>query len=83
MTLTVELSLYPFNADYKLLIKDFIAELNKQEGLQTTTFPTATMIHGEYNHVMDTLKKLIVWSYETHGREVFVAKFIPGHDLDS
>lgn len=81
MQITVELSLYPFNTEYKTLIKDFITELNKQDGLQTTTFPTSTMIHGEYNQVMDSLKKLIAWSYDTHGREVFVAKFIPGHDL--
>ena len=82
MQITVELSLYPFNTDYKTLIKDFITELNKQDGLQTTTFPTSTMIHGEYNQVMDSLKKLIAWSYDAHGREVFVAKFIPGHDLN-
>lgn len=81
MQITVELSLYPFNSDYKTLIKDFIAELSAIEGLQTTTFPTSTMIHGEYNLVMDSLKKLIAWSYDTHGREVFVAKFIPGHEI--
>jgi len=39
------------------------------------------MIHGEYAHVMDTLKELFAWSYGKHGREVFVAKFIPGHEL--
>jgi uncharacterized protein YqgV (UPF0045/DUF77 family) len=81
MNITVELSLYPFNADYKTLIKDFITELNKRDGLVINTTPTSTMIHGEYNHVMDTLKELIAWSYDKHGREVFVAKFIPGHEL--
>jgi len=25
---------------------------------------------------------MIAWSYTTHGRQVFVAKFIPGHELD-
>jgi hypothetical protein len=39
-------------------------------------------VHGEYGLVMDTLKKMIAWSYDTHGRQVFVAKFIPGHELD-
>ena len=82
MNITVELSLYPFNSDYKTLIKAFIAELNKHEGLHTTTFPTSTMIHGDYDTVMDSLKELIAWSYQTHGREVFVAKFIPGHELN-
>ena len=81
MQLTVELSLHPFNTDYKTLIKDFIAELNKREGLVVKTSVTSTMIHGEYGHVMDTLKELFVWSHGKHGREVFVAKFIPGHEL--
>jgi uncharacterized protein YqgV (UPF0045/DUF77 family) len=79
--ITVELSLYPFNENYKSLIKDFIAELNKRDGLVVKTSPTSTLIHGEYNLVMDTLKELIAWSHEKHGREVFVAKFIPGHEL--
>lgn len=82
MQLTVELSLYPFNTDYKTLIKDFIRELNTRDGLQVQTSATATMIHGEYGLVMDTLKDLFAWSYATHGREVFVAKFIPGHELE-
>ena len=82
MKITVELSMYPFNEDYKPLIKGFIAELNKNAGLQIDTSPTSTMIHGDYDVVMDTLKEMIAWSYDTHGRQVFVAKFIPGHELD-
>jgi uncharacterized protein YqgV (UPF0045/DUF77 family) len=81
MKITVELSLYPFNSDYKTLIKDFIAALNKQDGLVVNTTLTSTMIHGDYDVVMDSLKSLIAWSYETHGPEVFVAKFIPGHEV--
>ena len=83
MLITVELSLYPFSDNYKTLIKGFIAELNKRENLHTSTSPTSTIVHGEYNHVMDTLKEMIAWSYEAHGREVFVAKFIPGHELEN
>jgi len=81
MQLTVELSLHPFSADYKTLIKDFITVLNKRNGLVVNTTQTSTLIHGEYNLLMDTLKELIAWSHEKHGREVFVAKFIPGHEL--
>jgi len=82
MQLTVELSLYPFNTNYKTLIKDFIRELNTRDALNVQTTATSTMIHGEFGLVMDTLKDLFAWSYETHGREVFVAKFIPGHELE-
>jgi len=82
MHITVELSMYPFKEDYKTHIKAFIDELNKRTGMVITTFPTSTLVHGEYGHVMDTLKEMIAWSYDTHGRQVFVAKFIPGHELD-
>ena len=82
MQITVELSMYPFNEDYKPLIKDFIVQLNKKDGLRIDASPTSTMIHGDYDIVMDTLKEMIAWSYTTHGRQVFVAKFIPGHELD-
>jgi uncharacterized protein YqgV (UPF0045/DUF77 family) len=82
MQITIELSMYPFKEDYKTHIKDFIDEINKRSGMVINTFPTATLVHGEYGLVMDTLKKMIAWSYDTHGRQVFVAKFIPGHELD-
>ena len=82
MKITVELSMYPFNEVYKSLIKDFIVQLNKKDGLLIDTSPTSTIIHGDYDLVMDTLKEMIAWSYTTHGRQVFVAKFIPGHELD-
>ena len=74
--------MYPFNEDYKSLIKDFIVQLNKTDDLHINTSPTSTLIHGDYDLVMDTLKEMIAWSYATHGRQVFVAKFIPGHELD-
>ena len=81
MQLTIELSMYPFKEDYKTHIKDFISELNKKSDLEITTSLTSTFIHGECNHLMDTMKEMIAWSYETHGRQVLVAKFIPGHEL--
>ncbi|MBT5485301.1 MAG: hypothetical protein HOH14_03685 [Gammaproteobacteria bacterium] len=81
MQLTVEISMYPFNEDYKTLIKGFITQLNKCEGLIIKTSETSTMVHGEYDHLMDSLKAMIAWSYTTHGRAVFVTKFIPGHEL--
>ena len=78
--MTVEISMYPFNADYKTLIKDFIMRLNAFDGLVVKTTATSTMVKGDYLILMDALKDLIAWSYQTHGRSVFVTKFIPGYD---
>lgn len=81
MKLSVELTMYPFNKDYIPPIQRFIDKLNEQPDLVTQTFPTATIIMGEYETVMDSLKTLFKWSIETHGKAVFVAKFLPGSEL--
>ena len=81
MQLSVELTMYPFNADYIPPIKGFIDKLNTIEGLTTKTFPTATIIMGDYDLVMDSLKEMLRWSVEEHGKAVFVAKFLPNTEL--
>jgi uncharacterized protein YqgV (UPF0045/DUF77 family) len=78
MQTTIEMSMYPFNEDYKTLILDFIDELNRRDGLEVYTTATSTMIHGEHGRVMDALKEMTAWSHEHHGRGVFVTKIIPG-----
>jgi uncharacterized protein YqgV (UPF0045/DUF77 family) len=78
--LTVELSMYPLQDNYLALISDFIRELNTKRGLRCVTTPTATMVTGEYAVVMQALAELLEWSWNTHGKAVFVAKFIPDYD---
>lgn len=78
MNLVVEISMYPFNEDYKPLIRDFIARLNSFPDLTCSTSATSTIISGEYEHVMQVLREMLAWSHAEHGRAVFVTKFIPG-----
>lgn len=78
MMLTVEISMYPFVEDYKTPILAFIGKLNTYGGLRVQTTATATMVVGEYATVMQTLGELFAWSHDTHGKAVFVTKFIPG-----
>lgn len=80
MILTVELSMYPFHENYRDLIKDFVSDLNRYEGLRVTTGPTSTVLVGDYAQVMASLTKALRKSHETHGRAVFVAKLIPDYD---
>ena len=82
MMLTIEISMYPFNQDYKTPILAFIERLNRYAGLRVQTTPTATMVVGEYELVMKTLTELLAWSHAQHGKAVFVTKFIPGHEPD-
>ena len=80
MILTVELSMYPFHENYRDLIKDFVRDLNRYEGLRVTTGPTSTVVVGDYTQVMASLTDALRKSHETHGRSVFVAKLIPDYD---
>ena len=80
MIMTVEISMYPFDADYKTPILAFIARLNTHKGLRINTTATATTVTGEYGAVMRTLTELFEWSYTAHGKAVYVTKFIPGFE---
>lgn len=74
--------MYPFQDNFRDLIHDFLERLHAVEGLRVDTTATSSIIFGDYNLVMQTLTELMAWSRETHGRCVFVAKFIPGHQPD-
>ncbi len=79
MNIMIEISMYPFNEDFKPLIKSFITKLNTYADLQTSTSATSTNIFGEYQYVMQVLTEMLAWSHDEHGRVVFVSKFIPGY----
>jgi uncharacterized protein YqgV (UPF0045/DUF77 family) len=80
MILTAEISLYPNNQDFIPPIDSFIARLNSYDGVKVQTFPTATIVQGEYDLVMDILKAEMKPHREQYGMGVFVTKFIPGYE---
>lgn len=80
MILSVELTFYPFQESYLEPIKKTIEHLNTFDDIKVQTFPTATILMGDYEHVMDVLKQSMAWSYNEFGRSVFVAKFLPGYE---
>jgi uncharacterized protein YqgV (UPF0045/DUF77 family) len=80
MMLTVEISMYPFNQDYKTPILAFIKQLNTHACLRVETTATATMIVGDYRLVMNVLTEMLAWSHATLGKAVFVTKLIPGYE---
>lgn len=81
MQLSIELTMYPFNPDYIPPIKGCIARLNTFTGLTVQTFPSATILSGDYDLVMDSLKDVVRWSQENYGKVVFVAKILPDSNL--
>lgn len=80
MILTAEISLYPNNENFIPPIKDFIERLNRYDDIQVQTFPTATIVMGEHDRVMDILKVEMKAHREQHGMGIFVTKFIPGYE---
>lgn len=80
MVTTVEISMYPFQENYREVIKTFIAKLNRYRaaGLDITTNATSTIVSGEHEIVMEVLGEMLEWSHEKQGNAVFVSKIIPG-----
>lgn len=77
MMLSVELSHYPLSGEYKAIIRELIAHL-EASGLEVRPNRMSTHIFGEYQQVMDVLGETMKWSFETHGKAAFVAKFLEG-----
>ena len=83
MKLSVELTMYPLEDDYIPAIDRIIEKLNSFEGIKVQTFPTATILTGDYDQVLDALKESLRWSVEACGKAVFVSKFLPNYEAIS
>jgi len=78
MKISVDISLYPLNADYLPPIDAFIKSLYKYSGLQIKTHHLSTMIIGDYTEVMDALNKEIFASLSEQQQASFVLKILKG-----
>lgn len=81
MKTTIEISMYPLNANYIPIISEFIERLNKYQNVKIKTNATSTQITGEYDEVMDLLKNEIKLSFKKHGKAIMVMKVLNG-ELD-
>ncbi|MGJ8686165.1 MAG: YkoF family thiamine/hydroxymethylpyrimidine-binding protein [Spongiibacteraceae bacterium] len=78
MQLSVEISMYPLKDEYIPAIQDFIDRLNTHADLRVMTNTMSTQVFGDYDMLMDVIKKEMRQSYERFGRAIFVCKFIEG-----
>ncbi len=83
MLLSVELTLYPLQDNYLEIIKAVIEKLNSFSEVEVKTYPTATVIVGDYDKTMHVVSDVVRWSYDTYGKCVFIAKFLPEYDARS
>ena len=75
MKISVDISYYPLSTEFIPPIKDIIARLQSTPGLEVKTNTMSTQVFGEYDLVMDTLKKEIRKSSE-HPHSVFIIKIV-------
>lgn len=78
MKLTAELSLYPFDNVYIPIIKAFIDSAAKYTNITVVTNAMSTQLCGEWEEVIELVSETLRKSYEEHGKQVLVCKFIPG-----
>ena len=80
MKVTIDISMYPNKEDFIPPINGFIEKINCYEDLKITTFPTSTVVQGEYNHAMKAVQETIAQCYKEFNMAVYVAKIIPGYE---
>lgn len=74
MKVAVDISLYPLNADFIPPIKDVIDRLKSYDDLEVWTNAMSTQVVGDFDSVMDALKKEIGTTFEQIPKGVFVMK---------
>lgn len=74
MKVAVDISLYPLDADFIPPIKDVIDRLNTHDGLEVWTNAMSTQLIGEFDVVMDALRKELGTTFERLPKAVFVMK---------
>jgi uncharacterized protein YqgV (UPF0045/DUF77 family) len=79
MQVTIDVSMYPNKEDFIPPIKGFIKTINTYSNLKITTFPTSTVIQGEYHHVMNSVKETILVCQQEFNNAVYVMKVIPNY----
>lgn len=80
MFLTLEISLYPLEPEFKSIIKAFIDKLKKIETIKVQSNNVSTQISGEYTEIMDLLRAEVKPVLEAQP-SVFVIKFLAGDKL--
>ena len=81
MKITVDISMYPLDADYKPTIKRFIRHLRTFDSLTLITNQLSTQMNGEFEAVTTALNICISASMEQQGKVVFVTRYLNA-DLD-
>lgn len=79
MNLSVELSMYPLQNDYKPKIVTFLDYLNENaNNVEIRTSNMSTRVFGDFDEVNKLLNGAMKKSMQDFGKIVFVAKYLEG-----
>jgi uncharacterized protein YqgV (UPF0045/DUF77 family) len=81
MKLTIEVSYYPLESDFKTIIKSFISKVRSYDNINVVTNNVSTQISGDYSKIMEILNNEIGPAL-TEFPSVFVVKFLAGDKLE-
>jgi len=73
---SVDISLYPLKEEYIPAIAEFIDRIGQYPRIHITRNDLSTHLFGEYDEIMEILKKEIRFSWEKWGQGIFVIKFL-------
>ena len=80
MQIKIDISMYPNREDFIPPIKGFIDKINRFDSLKVTTFPTSTVVQGDFEHAMSAVQDTIAECYREFNMAIYVAKIIPGYE---
>lgn len=79
MKLSVEMSMYPLQDEYKTKIKDFLNELNAESNrVEIRTSNMSTRLFGDFDEVTSLINRAMLSSMQKYGKIVFVCKYLQG-----
>lgn len=76
MKVAVDISLYPFDADFIPPIRDVIERLNAHDDIEVETNRLSTQLRGDYDVVMDALNREIRTTFEQVPKAIFTIKIL-------
>jgi uncharacterized protein YqgV (UPF0045/DUF77 family) len=84
MKITVDISMYPLDSDYKPPIKKFIRRLRTYPDLEIVSNQLSTQLCGEFMEVTSALNSCMHETMLEDGRVVFVTRYLnAGLDISS
>lgn len=76
MQVIAEITMYPLSVEYDTEIRAFVDALGTYPALDITVGETATVIRGDYDLVMDVLRRELRKGLDRPGRVAYVLKVL-------